>query len=130
MAVLKSHAGWKSKDFRGMTFEQIEEKLIPVWKQLQDFVPMNLKTKSERVKRPGIQFGYKEKDLRDRRQHKIVPVEEVYIEALQAKYPIIEWEIYSEEQRKYWKIIKSLALEFGQEDFSTTDPIEDKEKEL
>ncbi|GJZ14613.1 hypothetical protein Tco_0550290 [Tanacetum coccineum] len=36
----------------------------------------------------------------------IVPVEEVYIEALQAKYPIIEWEIYSEEQRKYWKIIR------------------------
>ncbi|GJV04482.1 hypothetical protein Tco_1338051 [Tanacetum coccineum] len=66
-----SHAGWKSKDFRGMTFEQIEEKFIPVWKQLQDFVPMNLKTKSERVKRPGIQFGYKEKDLRDRRQHKV-----------------------------------------------------------
>ncbi|GJV80853.1 hypothetical protein Tco_1516723 [Tanacetum coccineum] len=130
MVVQTSYAGWKSKDFRGMTFEQIEEKFIPVWKQLQDFVPMNFKTKSERVKRPGIQFGYKEKDLRDRRQHKIVPVEEVYIEALQAKYPIIEWEIYSEEQRKYWKIIKSLALEFGQEDFSTTDPIEDKEKEL
>ncbi|GJS30762.1 hypothetical protein Tco_0491382 [Tanacetum coccineum] len=30
MAILKSHAGWKSKDFRGMTFEQIEEKFIPV----------------------------------------------------------------------------------------------------
>ncbi|GJY78786.1 retrovirus-related pol polyprotein from transposon TNT 1-94 [Tanacetum coccineum] len=29
----------------------------------------------------------------------IVHVEEVYIEALQAKYPIIEWEIYSEEQK-------------------------------
>ncbi|GJX04350.1 hypothetical protein Tco_0190266 [Tanacetum coccineum] len=71
MAVLKSHAGWKSKDFRGMKFEQIEEKFIPIWKQLQYFVPMNLKTESERE-----------------------------------KYPIIEWEIYSEEQRKYWKIIR------------------------
>ncbi|GJS25730.1 hypothetical protein Tco_0939270 [Tanacetum coccineum] len=32
MSILKSNAGWKSKDFRGMTFEQIEEKFILVWK--------------------------------------------------------------------------------------------------
>ncbi|GKE05454.1 hypothetical protein Tco_1397472 [Tanacetum coccineum] len=49
----------------------------------------------------------------------IVPVEEVYIEALQVKYPIIDWEIYSEEQRNLVK-----------KTFSTTDPTEDKEKEL
>ncbi|GJV80852.1 hypothetical protein Tco_1516722 [Tanacetum coccineum] len=83
----------------------------------------------------------------------IVPVEEVYIKALQAKYPIIEWEIYSEEQRKYWKIIRvgnhtevyqtfeEMLKKFDREDldrlwslvketFSTTDPTEDKEKEL
>ncbi|GJV01640.1 hypothetical protein Tco_1335209 [Tanacetum coccineum] len=30
MSVLKSHAGWKTKDFKGMTFEQIEEAFIPV----------------------------------------------------------------------------------------------------
>ncbi|GJV88760.1 hypothetical protein Tco_1532698 [Tanacetum coccineum] len=57
IAILKSHDGWKSKDFRGMTFEQIEEKFIPIWKQLQDFVPMNSKTESERVKRPAIQLA-------------------------------------------------------------------------
>ncbi|GJZ35654.1 hypothetical protein Tco_0581471 [Tanacetum coccineum] len=179
MAVLKSHAGWKSKDFRGMTFEQIEEKFIPVWKQLQDFVPMNFKTESERVKRPGIQLAqesskrlktakasgsepsqeHQTKDSKElseeelKKMMEIVPVEEVYIEALQAKYPIIEWEIYSEEQRKYWKIIRvgnhtevyqtfeEMLKRFDREDldrlwslvkktFSTTDPIEDKEKEL
>nr|GEW89127.1 hypothetical protein [Tanacetum cinerariifolium] len=31
----------------------------------------------------------------------MVPVEEVYVEALQAKYPIIDWEFYIEESRKY-----------------------------
>nr|GEW52850.1 hypothetical protein [Tanacetum cinerariifolium] len=36
----------------------------------------------------------------------LVPVEELYIKALQVKYPIIDWEIYSEGQRKCWKIIK------------------------
>ncbi|GJR42020.1 retrovirus-related pol polyprotein from transposon TNT 1-94 [Tanacetum coccineum] len=36
----------------------------------------------------------------------IVPVEEIKAEALQVKYPIINWEIHSEGSRKYWKIIK------------------------
>nr|GEX89050.1 ribonuclease H-like domain, reverse transcriptase, RNA-dependent DNA polymerase [Tanacetum cinerariifolium] len=43
MSVLKSHAGWKTKHFRGMTLEEIKEKFIPVWKQLEYFVPMSLK---------------------------------------------------------------------------------------
>ncbi|GJR64369.1 hypothetical protein Tco_0010434 [Tanacetum coccineum] len=36
----------------------------------------------------------------------VVLVEEVYVEALHVKYPIIDWEVYTEESRKYWKIIK------------------------
>ncbi|GKB17768.1 hypothetical protein Tco_0851691 [Tanacetum coccineum] len=34
----------------------------------------------------------------------VVPVEEVYVEALQVKYPINDWEVYTKESRKYWKI--------------------------
>ncbi|GJT61544.1 hypothetical protein Tco_1005077 [Tanacetum coccineum] len=52
-SVLRSHAGWKTKDFKGMTFEQIEETFIPVWESIQDFVPMDSKLESERFKRPG-----------------------------------------------------------------------------
>ncbi|GJV88761.1 hypothetical protein Tco_1532699 [Tanacetum coccineum] len=70
-----------------------------------------------------------------------------------AKYPIIEWEVYSEEQRKYWKIIRvgnhtevyqtfeEMLKKFDRKDldrlwslvketFSTADPTQDKEKEL
>ncbi|GJR12700.1 retrovirus-related pol polyprotein from transposon TNT 1-94 [Tanacetum coccineum] len=36
----------------------------------------------------------------------IVPVEEFRVEALQTKYPIMDWEIHTEDSRKYWKIIK------------------------
>ncbi|GKA56089.1 hypothetical protein Tco_0755161 [Tanacetum coccineum] len=36
----------------------------------------------------------------------IVPVEEVYVEALQVKYLIIDWEVYSEDTRRYWRIIR------------------------
>nr|GEV77355.1 hypothetical protein [Tanacetum cinerariifolium] len=56
MSVLRSHAGWKTKNFRGMTLEQIKEKFIPVWKQFKDFVPMSSKKESKRVKRQGLKI--------------------------------------------------------------------------
>nr|GEW00286.1 hypothetical protein [Tanacetum cinerariifolium] len=84
MSVLRSHAGWKTRHFRGMTLEEIKEKFIPVWKQFEDFVPMSSKEEEERL----------------------VPLEEVYVEALHVKHPMIDWEIHSERQREYWKIIR------------------------
>ncbi|GJV22631.1 hypothetical protein Tco_1375326 [Tanacetum coccineum] len=38
----------------------------------------------------------------------VVLVEDVYVEALHVKYPIIDWEIYSEDTRRYWRIIRRL----------------------
>nr|GEW59347.1 hypothetical protein [Tanacetum cinerariifolium] len=53
----------------------------------------------------------------------IVPVEEVYVKALQVKYPIIDWERFDKDDLvKLWEIIK--------ERFSTTEPTDDKEKAL
>nr|GEV82409.1 hypothetical protein [Tanacetum cinerariifolium] len=65
MSVLRSHAGWKTRHFRGMTLKEIKEKFIPVWKQVEDFVPMSLK----------------EEDLKGLMQ--LVLLEEVYVEAMQ-----------------------------------------------
>nr|GEV43977.1 hypothetical protein [Tanacetum cinerariifolium] len=97
MSVLKSHAGWKTKDFKGMSLEEIKEKFIPVWKQIQDFVPI------EEVS---------EEDLKTMMQ--LVPVKEVYVEALQVKHPIIDWEL--------WALVK--------ETLSIRPTTSDKEKEL
>ncbi|GJV46225.1 hypothetical protein Tco_1430761 [Tanacetum coccineum] len=36
----------------------------------------------------------------------IVPEEGMNVEALQTKYPIINWEVCTEDSRKYWKIIR------------------------
>nr|GFB22971.1 hypothetical protein [Tanacetum cinerariifolium] len=107
MSVLRSHAGWKTKHFRGMTLEQIKENFIPVWKQFEDFIPMSSKEESERVKRQGLKIdqgifeGASEEELKGMMQ-----LEEVYIEALQVKHLIIDWEIYSEGMREYWKIFR------------------------
>nr|GFA93707.1 hypothetical protein [Tanacetum cinerariifolium] len=54
MAVIRSNLGWKVKDFRGMSFEEIEAKFTIVWKQLEDFIPMGSKEETERLKRKGL----------------------------------------------------------------------------
>nr|GEU99717.1 reverse transcriptase domain-containing protein [Tanacetum cinerariifolium] len=56
MSILRSHAGWKTKHFRGMTLEEIREKFIPVWKQLEDFVLMTLIEEGKRMKRKGLKL--------------------------------------------------------------------------
>ncbi|GKA37653.1 hypothetical protein Tco_0724218 [Tanacetum coccineum] len=83
----------------------------------------------------------------------IVPEEEMNVEALQTKYPIIDWEVYTEDSRMYWKIIRvanhaevyqifeDMLKNFNRDElvklwslvherFNSTKPTEDKEREL
>nr|GEU83421.1 hypothetical protein [Tanacetum cinerariifolium] len=53
-SVLRNQAGWKAKHFNGMTLEEIKEKFDPVWKQIQDFIPISSKEESKRLKKKGI----------------------------------------------------------------------------
>nr|GEW70788.1 hypothetical protein [Tanacetum cinerariifolium] len=77
MSILRSNAGWKDKDSKGMTFEQIEEKFIPVWEKMQDFVPMDSKLESKRLKRPGIQLDKERiKKLKTAKASGIKPTQE------------------------------------------------------
>nr|GEU94853.1 hypothetical protein [Tanacetum cinerariifolium] len=74
-----------------------EEKFIPVWKQIEDFVPMASKKEGERVKRKWLKLeqgsakkiktseDVSKEDLKEMMQ--LVPVEEVYVEALQKMPP-------------------------------------------
>nr|GEU88725.1 hypothetical protein [Tanacetum cinerariifolium] len=99
-----------------MTLEEIKEKFILVWKQFEDFVPMASKEERERVKKKGLKLEQRsakkmktfeevsKEDLKEMMQ--LVPVEEVYVKALQVKHPIIDWEIYSKGKKDYWKIIR------------------------
>nr|GEY44746.1 hypothetical protein [Tanacetum cinerariifolium] len=54
MAVIRNNLGWKIKDFRGMTFEEVEAKFNSVCKQIEDFIPMGSKEEAEKIKRKGI----------------------------------------------------------------------------
>nr|GEW44361.1 hypothetical protein [Tanacetum cinerariifolium] len=162
ISELVKYQDHRTKILKGMTLEQIKEKFIPVWKQLEDFVPMSSKEEGEIVKRQGLkidQVSFKrmktsedvsEEDLKGMMQ--LVSLE-VYVEAIQVKHPIIDWEIHSEGKREYWKIIRlgghtavyqffvDILKQFDREDlhqlwtlvketFSIRPATKDKEKEL
>nr|GEZ10036.1 hypothetical protein [Tanacetum cinerariifolium] len=54
MVVIKSNLGWRFKDFKGMTFKEIEAKFAEVSKQIEDFIPMGSKEETKRIKRKGL----------------------------------------------------------------------------
>nr|GFD07786.1 hypothetical protein [Tanacetum cinerariifolium] len=54
MTMIRSNLGWKVKDFKGMSFEEIEAKFAAVWKHIKDFIPMGSKEEAERLKRKGF----------------------------------------------------------------------------
>nr|GFA17331.1 hypothetical protein [Tanacetum cinerariifolium] len=113
------------KDFKGMKFEEIEAKFVAVWKYVKDFIPMGSKEEAERLKRKGFNLEQEhvkkqktseeapkiEKSTEEIPKEKmkemmqLVPVEDVYVQALQVKHPIIDWKVHTEGQRSYWKII-------------------------
>nr|GFB43661.1 hypothetical protein [Tanacetum cinerariifolium] len=93
-----------------MTFEEIEVKFAEVWKQVEDFIPMGSKEEAERIKRKGLNLEKEqvkkqksseeppeiETTTKEFTEDKIkeimqlVLVEDVYVQALQVKQPIID----------------------------------------
>nr|GEY01452.1 hypothetical protein [Tanacetum cinerariifolium] len=127
MAVIKCHAGWKTKDFKGMSFEQIETKFNTIWKQTKDFIPMGSKEETERFKRKRLRLeqesvkklktseevpkevkSFKEvPEEKVKEMMQLVPVEEIYVEALQVKHPIIDWKhLDREDLNQLWRLVK------------------------
>nr|GEX06440.1 hypothetical protein [Tanacetum cinerariifolium] len=85
---------------------------------------MGSKEESERLKRKGLNLEkeqvkkqkssdealeietsteeFTEEKMKEMMQ--LVPVEDVYVQALQVKHPIIDWKVHTEGQRSYWQI--------------------------
>nr|GEU50990.1 hypothetical protein [Tanacetum cinerariifolium] len=94
--------------------------------EVEDFIPMGLKEETERLKRKGLNLKkeqvkkqklseeapkietsteeFTEEKMKEMMQ--LVPVEDVYVQALQVKHPIIDWKVHTEGQRSYWQIIR------------------------
>ncbi|GKA08666.1 hypothetical protein Tco_0687997 [Tanacetum coccineum] len=113
---LKNQGGYKQSHFKGMKYEDIRPIFERVWDQNQSFVPMDSELEVQRLKRAGQdvveepakrqrteeasgsvqeQTGEEPKaeELSQEQLHQmimVILVEEVYVEALQVKYPIID----------------------------------------
>nr|GEU74818.1 hypothetical protein [Tanacetum cinerariifolium] len=94
-----------------MTFKEIEAKFTEVWKQVEDFILMGSKEETKRLKRKGLNLEQeqvkKQKSLEEapkiktsteeftedkmKEMMQLVPIEDVYVQALQVKHPIIDW---------------------------------------
>nr|GEZ20395.1 hypothetical protein [Tanacetum cinerariifolium] len=132
--VLRNQARWKAKHFKGMTLEEIKEKFDPVLKQIQDFIPLGSKEEVERFKRKGLRLEQESvKKLKTSEEVKatkevpeekvkemmqLVLVEEIYVEALQFKHPIIDWKhLDREDLNQLWRLIKeSLSIRLAASD--------------
>nr|GEV59737.1 hypothetical protein [Tanacetum cinerariifolium] len=102
-------------------------------KQMQDFIPMSSKEEGERFKRKGLileqESAKKVKITKEVPEEKLkemmqlIPVEEVYVEALQVKHPIIDWEHFDREDlNQLWALVKETLI--------IRPAANDKEKEL
>nr|GEZ46225.1 synaptobrevin, longin-like domain protein [Tanacetum cinerariifolium] len=108
MSVLKSHAGWKARHFKGMTLEEIREKFDLVWKRFQDFIQIGSKEEAERFKRKDLRLEQESvKKLKTSKEVKateevpeekvkemmqLVPVEETHTQNLM--HAPVEWKLY------------------------------------
>ncbi|GJY94463.1 hypothetical protein Tco_0510824 [Tanacetum coccineum] len=151
MTYLKTMVGYKMRYFKGMSCDMIR----PIFKDEYNKVQTLFKKDTEVDKRKTKRVA--EETLLQESFKKLRPVEtsieEFKQEALQVKYPIADWEIYTEGSRKYWKIIrvndiieayqgfKDMLKGFDREDlvtlwslvkdkFRSAEPTEDMEKDL
>nr|GEX57250.1 hypothetical protein [Tanacetum cinerariifolium] len=108
MVVIRNNLGWKVKDFRGMTFEEVKGKFNSVCKQIEDFIPMGSNEEAKNIKRKGINLeqesAKKQKSSEEiteeakspkevheekvKEMMNLVPIEENFMHAL------VDWKLY------------------------------------
>nr|GEW24708.1 hypothetical protein [Tanacetum cinerariifolium] len=181
IVYLKNMAGYKIQHFKGMNYDQVRPIFEREYTSVQTFLKLDRDeepTKKRATTETMIQESFKKlraevqvlgspstqqdtptvdpieiskEDVQNMLQ--IIPMDEFKVEALQVKYPLIDWEIYSEGSKAYWRMIRvggitqayrsfeDMFKDFDKEDldalwritkekFSTSMPTQDKEKAL
>ncbi|GKD56103.1 hypothetical protein Tco_1289490 [Tanacetum coccineum] len=128
--IKNQEGGYSIKQLKSLSFKQVKDIFETTMRRVQSFVPMGSELEVQGLKRAGQEVLEKT-----------------------VKYPIINWEVYSEDTRRYWRIIRvgnhteayrifsDMLKKFDRDDlgklwdlvkerFGTTKPTDDKEKEL
>ncbi|GJV84227.1 hypothetical protein Tco_1524125 [Tanacetum coccineum] len=134
---MKSMVGYKMEHFKGKRFYEVKKMFDNVYKQVTSFVPMDYVMEKERTKRACLNLNLQEESSKRKKIGEgsepteelkadeisqedlqqiimVVPVEEVYVEALQ--------KFDRDGLDKLWSLVK--------ERFSSTDPTDNKERTL
>ncbi|GKD76243.1 hypothetical protein Tco_1334525, partial [Tanacetum coccineum] len=180
---IKHMGSYTLQQLKKLSFDKIKDLFETTIKRVKDFVPMesdrlvpkiaagsskrdakeelnqesSKKQKTEDESEPTEALKDKESDelSQEHLQQLMIIVPEVgmNVEAVQTKYPIIDWEVYSKDTMKYWKIIRvgdhtevyqifeDMLKNFDRDDlvklwelvkerFSLTEPTHDKERAL
>nr|GEY27086.1 hypothetical protein [Tanacetum cinerariifolium] len=146
-------AGYKIEYFRGMTYDKVKTIFKREYKKVHTLFKPDKDVQEPKKKRVADETLLEESFKKGYTEHVGNCPGSKVVEALQVKYPIIDWEIHSEGLRVYWKIIRvggitkdyqvfeDILKVFDKEDlvalwnlvkekFSLAVPSEDKEKAL
>ncbi|GJT63846.1 hypothetical protein Tco_1015326 [Tanacetum coccineum] len=111
---IKNMGSHTLQQLKKLSFDEIKELFETTMKRVKDFVPMK---RSKRQKNNEEQSAEEEKEISEEELQKlmmIVPVEEVYVEALQ--------KFDRDDLDKLWSLVKERCR--------STDPTDDKERTL
>ncbi|GKC03610.1 hypothetical protein Tco_0995220 [Tanacetum coccineum] len=100
MVYLKNQGGYKMKDFKGMSYDDIRPIFEKAWDQIHSFMQSVQGQTDEEPKTDELSQEQLNQMVI------IVPDEGLNVEALQTKYPIYGWEVYYEDTIQFWKIIR------------------------
>nr|GEX34957.1 hypothetical protein [Tanacetum cinerariifolium] len=87
---------------RGYSFDEIRPLFETTMRRVNTFIL--IESEVDRAD-PELAAESSKRDAEEELDQEI-PVQGMNVEALQTKYPIIDWEIYTKGTRKYWKIIR------------------------
>ncbi|GJS29638.1 putative ribonuclease H-like domain-containing protein [Tanacetum coccineum] len=120
---IKNMGSHTLQQLKKLSFDEVKELFETTMKRVNTFTPME---SDDTV--PKVLAGSSKIDVeQELNQEK----EGMNVEALQTKYPIIDWEVYIKDSRKYWKIIRVVKLwSLVHERFNSIEPTKDKEREL
>ncbi|GJW28831.1 hypothetical protein Tco_0045706 [Tanacetum coccineum] len=120
---MKHMAGYKDKDFKGKSFDAIKQMFDKAYKQVNDFVPIDIESSKKKAvskkragKRPSKESAKRQKieDDAEKAELKacleIVPGDDsaANIESLVTKYLIVDWKTHIlAEDKMYYQIIRA-----------------------
>ncbi|MCO6517255.1 MAG: hypothetical protein J6586_12340, partial [Snodgrassella sp.] len=129
MKTFCCHVGnMKMAQFKGMSHDQIEGIYYRIKRQDSKFIPMDQEPLSMKTKRTGVSLESKEaKKLKTQKSSQeeegpsklteeqvtnmlFIETDVLNIEPLQAKYPVVGWEIFSDNFGAAWKIIRNSSV--------------------